>query len=47
MRTAAARPIEACLLDLLQHFGIWIREMPAGQGRKARTGAQSVLGTSA
>src|ERR1700726_4896539 len=22
MRTAAARPIEACLLDLVQHFGI-------------------------
>jgi hypothetical protein len=22
MRTAATRPIEACLLDLLQHFGI-------------------------
>src|SRR4029077_20938976 len=30
MRTAAARPIEACLLDLLQHFGIERAHIAAG-----------------
>jgi hypothetical protein len=30
MRTAAARPIEACLLDLLQHFGIGRAHIAAG-----------------
>jgi hypothetical protein len=30
MRTAAARPIEACLLDLFQHFGIERAHIAAG-----------------
>ena len=30
MRTAATRPIEACLLDLLQHFGIERAHIAAG-----------------
>ena len=30
MRTAAARPIEACLLDLLQHFSIERAHIAAG-----------------
>jgi hypothetical protein len=38
MRTAAARPIEACLLDLLQHFGIERAHIAAGGPLRLKIG---------